>query len=305
MVTKDGVGRCVVNNEMKKKLGLIAGRGVYPLLLAESARKQGVPRIFAVAFKRETDPAIARAADEVAWVRIGQLDAMFNALRASGVEQVVMAGQITPTHLFRVRPDRRMLDMLKRLHPRNAETIFGAITGELKREGMEVLPAHLFMESAMPDEGLLGSRAPTDSELRDIELGFRAAKVTSGLEIGQTIVVKEGTILAVEAFEGTDETLIRAGKLGGPGAVVVKVAKQGHDMRFDIPVVGTRTMKILRKIKASVLAVEARRTILLERDKLIEQADGMGLCLCAKERIGTSAREDAGPKEEKHGEDDG
>lgn len=251
--------------------------------MAESARRSGVSHIFAVAFKHETDPAIARVVDGIAWVNIGRLDAMLGALSDQGIEHAVMAGQIMPTHLFRVRPDARMLGLLEGLRLRNAETIFGAIAAELKATGIELLPAHLFMESAMPEAGLLGLRAATDEEDRDIELGFKAAKLVSGLEIGQTVVVKRGTILAVEAFEGTDETMLRAGRLGGAGAVVVKAAKRGHDMRFDIPVVGERTMKILRKIKASVLAVEARRTILLEREKIVEQANRMGLCLCARE----------------------
>lgn len=272
-----------MNENTPDKLGVIAGRGAYPRLLAESARKQGVSYLFAVAFKKETDPAIERVADDVIWLNLGQLDAMFKALKESGVKQAVMAGQITPTHLFHVRPDRRMLGLLSRLPLRNAETIFGAIADELNATGIKLMPAYLFMESAMPEPGQLGCRAPTTQEQQDITLGFKVAKVTSGLEIGQTVVVKQGTILAVEAFEGTDETLLRAGRLGGPGAVVVKVAKQGHDMRFDIPVIGLQTMKVLKKIKATVLAVEARRTILLERQKIIEQADRIGLCLCARE----------------------
>ncbi len=272
-----------MNQGTPEKLGIIAGRGVYPRILAESARKQGVTAIFAIAFKRETDSSIERVSDKVKWLPLGQLEAMLNALRESGVKQVVMAGQITPTHLFRLRPDRKMLALLGKLRLRNAETMFGAVGDELKAMGIDLLPAYLFMESTMPEPGLLGVRAPTEVELDDIELGFKVAKLTSGLEVGQTVVVKQGTILAVEAFEGTDETILRAGRLGGPGTVVVKVAKQGHDMRFDIPVVGERTMKILKKIKAAALAVEARKTILLDREKLVEQANRMDLCLCARE----------------------
>ncbi len=262
-------------------LGLIAGRGVYPLLLAESARQQGVQRLVTVAFRGETERAIARLADDVHWLNVGQLTALLDVFRENGVRQAVMAGQITPTRLFRVRPDRRALALLARLRARNAETIFGAIGDELKTVGVELLPASLFMESAMPLPGPLGRRQPTPEEQQDIMLGCRVAKATSGLDIGQTVVVKQGTILAVEAFEGTDETLLRAGRLGGPGATVVKVAKQGHDMRFDIPVVGLQTMKALKKIRASVLAVEAKKTILLERDKMIASADRLGLAFLA------------------------
>ena len=133
----------------------------------------------------------------------------------------------------------------------------------------------------MPEAGLIGGREPTESEIADIHFGLKVAKITSGIEIGQTVVVKEGTILAVEAYEGTDETILRAGRVGNGGAVVVKVAKTGHDMRFDIPVVGLRTMKIIKKSKTRVLAVEAKRTILLEREKLIQEANRLGICFIA------------------------
>jgi DUF1009 family protein len=262
-------------------LGLIAGKGDYPILLAQSAKAQGVRRVVAVAFRHETDRSIARHVDHVDWVYLGQLQPVFDAFRRGGVRYAVMAGQITPTHLFSLRFDRAAMTLLARLQERNAHTIFGAICDELKANGVEMLPAHLFMEKTMPAPGPIGGRAPTEAEMADIRLGFEVAKVTSGIEIGQTVVVKNGTILAVEAFEGTDETILRAGRLGGPGAVVVKVAKRGHDMRFDIPVVGTRTFKSLRKIKAAALAVEAHRTILLNRECLTVEADRLGLSFVA------------------------
>ena len=264
-------------------LGIIAGKGAYPLLLAASARRQGVQRLFALAFKGETDRTIARLVDRVAWINMGQLGAALAALKDSGVREAVMAGQITPTNLFRMRMDRDIIALLGRLRTRNAETIFGAIGEELRKIGIELRPASLFMEDCMPDPGVLGARPPTAAESADIALGLQAAKLTSGLDIGQTVVVKAGTILAVEAFEGTDETIVRAGRLGGPGCVVVKVAKRGHDLRFDIPVVGERTLTLLRKIRAAALAVEARRAILLDRAALVAQADRQGLALVAME----------------------
>ncbi|HMP77503.1 MAG TPA: UDP-2,3-diacylglucosamine diphosphatase LpxI [Kiritimatiellia bacterium] len=254
-------------------LGMIAGKGVYPLEFARAARAQGVRRLFAVAFKGETEREIEKLVDEVRWLYVGQLEAMLDAFRASGVAQAVMVGQITPTHLFRVRPDRAMLNLLGRLKQRNAETIFGAVGEEMEKVGVKLAPASLFMESAMPKPGLIGTRPPTTEEQADIQLGLDVAKATSGLDIGQTVVLKHGTILAVEAFEGTDAAILRAGELGGEGAVVVKVAKRGHDMRFDIPVVGLHTFKTLKKAGISALAVEAGRTILLERERLIEEAD--------------------------------
>ncbi len=262
-------------------LGIIAGKGVYPRLLADSARKQGVKRLFVVAFRKETDPAIERYADEVEWLHLGQLGAVLDAFKKSGVKKAVMAGQLTPTNLFRVRLDKATLQLLSQLKTRNAETIFGAAARELQAIGVELMPAYLFMEHTMPAPGVLGARGPTDREKADIELGLKVAKVTSGLDIGQTVVIKEGVILAVEAFEGTDQAILRAGELGGPGTVIVKVAKRGHDMRFDIPVIGDYTLKTLRKVKASALAVEAGRTILLDREALVAEADRLKLCFIA------------------------
>lgn len=262
---------------------VIAGKGVYPLELAESARAQGVRRICAVAFHGETERAIARLVDEVAWIKLGQYAVMLEAMRAMRIPHAVMAGGISPTALFRVRPDAAFFDLLRRLPEKNAETIFGAVGDDLRKIGIELLMAHRFMEKSMPEPGRLTAAAPTEAQQRDIELGLHVAKTTSGLEIGQTVVIKEGTILAVEAFEGTDATILRAGELGGPGSVVVKVAKRGHDMRFDIPVVGERTLKTLKKAGAAVIAVEARRTILLDRASLVAQADRQGLCMIAIE----------------------
>jgi DUF1009 family protein len=262
---------------------IIAGKGAYPRLLAESARSQGVSRIAAVAFRKETDPVIERFCDEVHWIYLGQLGRMLDALKAVGIPHAVMAGQITPTHLFRVRMDGHLLRLLRRLPERNAHSIFAAIGEEIRAAGVELLPASSFMQRHMPVAGLLSRRAPTESEASDIRIGFHAAKTLSGLDIGQTVVVKEGTILAVEAFEGTDAAVLRAGKLGGPGAALVKVAKPGHDMRFDIPVIGLHTVKSIRKAGISAVAVEAGRAILLERDAIIAELDKRNVTLVVME----------------------
>ena len=269
--------------EIPETLGIIAGRGSYPWQLARSAHAQGVKRVVAFAFRHETSLLVQHYADETRWLWLGQLQALLDAIQAAGVTQVVMAGQIEPTRLFSLRLDRLALSALRALPERNAHTIFGAIADLLQGVGATLLPASSFMETEMPSAGLLSSRPPTDRELADLRLGALVAKTTSGLDIGQTVVVKEGTILAVEGFEGTDKTILRAGTLSGRsgGAVVVKVAKRGHDMRFDIPVIGLRTFKMLKKAKISCLAVEANRTILLEREHLVALANRLSLSFLA------------------------
>lgn len=266
-------------SEIPENLILIAGQADYPLLLARAARRQGVRRIVAVAFKGETRREIAQVADEVLWLRVGLLGALLEAVRSADAEHAVMAGQIAPKNLFRVRMDKALLDLLKTLPVKNPHTFFSALIDEIQKTGVSLLPGSAFMQDHMPTAGLLASRAPNARELDDIEIGRRVIKDTSHLDIGQTVVVKDGVVLAVEAFEGTNRAIRRGGKLGGKGAVVVKVPKDGHDMRFDIPVIGLQTLKSIRKAGVSCLAVEAKGAILLEKEKLIKQADAMQLAL--------------------------
>lgn len=276
-------------NQIPETLALIAGQADYPLLLARAARACGVKRITVIAFKGETRREIAQVADEVIWLHVGSLGALLAALKKSGANHAVMAGQINPKNLFRVRMDKALLDLLKSLPVKNAHTIFGGITAEIEKTGLKFLPASSFMQDYMPEAGLLTVRAPDARELNDIEIGRRVIKDTSHLEIGQTVVVKEGMILAVEAFEGTNKAILRGGKLGGRGAVVVKVPKIGHDMRFDIPVIGKWTLKSLKKAKATCLAIEAGGAILLHKEELIARADAMGLAVTVLESAGPGA----------------
>ena len=273
-------------NEMPENLTLIAGRGDYPLLLARAARRGGVKFIFAVAFKGETSREIEAVADEVVWSHAGSLGELLEALKKSGTKHAVMAGQINPKNLFFLRMDKALIDLLKSLPVKNTHTILGGITAEIEKTGVKLLPASSFMQDYMPAAGVLTARAPDARERNDIEIGKRVIKDTSHLDIGQTVVVKEGMILAVEAFEGTDRAIRRGGKLGGRGAVVVKVPKHGHDMRFDIPVIGSRTLQSLKKAKASCLAIEAGGAILLHKDELIARADAMGLVIVVLESGG-------------------
>jgi len=268
--------------EIPEILGLLAGKGSYPLMLAESARQQGVKRIHAFAFRGESNRAIESLVDSVTWIRFGELQKLVDALRAQGIGKAVMAGQITPTIVFRMRLDARARERLRQIKRRNAHTLYGAVVEELANDGIEMLPASSFMESHLAGTGQLTDRAPSPPEEKDIAFGFEIAKAASGLDIGQTVVVKNGTVLAIEAFEGTDRTIRRCGRFGHAGAVVVKVAKQDHDMRFDIPAIGKRTIRSMRRGKASCLALEAGRAIVLDRDEVIRQANRHGIAIVVK-----------------------
>lgn len=257
-------------------LGMIAGSRTLPMLVAQEARKAGVRRIAVIAFEGETDPQLATMVDSITWLRVGQLSKMVAAFRKEGVTRCVMAGQIAPKNLFEVRPDLRAMMMLFKLKEKNAHTIFGAIGDELSKEGITLIEATPWLRPAMPGLGFhLGPKISSE-EREDVEFGFRIAKEVSRLEIGQMVVVKEGVVLAVEGFEGTDQCLMRGGGLAGSkgGAVAIKVAKKNHDMRFDIPCIGAQTIRICQEAGIKVMALEADKTILLERsevEKLIER----------------------------------
>lgn len=247
-------------------LGLIAGNRSLPLLFARQARSMGVGRLVAVAFEGETDPALAELVDDIVWLKVGQLSKMISAFTTRGVKQCVMAGQIAPRNLFDVRPDLRAVAMLLKLKEKNAQTIFGAIADELSKDGMELIEATPWLKPLMPGAGFhLGPRL-TDKQREDVAFGYRIAKEVSRLEIGQTVVVKNGTVLAVEGFEGTDKCLARGGELAGEagGAAAVKVARKKHDMRFDIPCIGATTMETCANAGVAVLALETGKTLLLD-----------------------------------------
>jgi len=250
-------------------LGLIAGSRSLPLELAREAKRSGVKRLVAVACEGETDPALAGLVDDIVWLHVGQLSKLIKSFTERGVKHCVMAGQIAPKNLFDLRPDLRAVAMLFRLKEKNAHTIFGAIADELKRDGVELIEATPWLKPMMPGAGFSIGPKLSDEQRADIEFGHRIAKETSRLEIGQTVVVKRGTVLAVEGFEGTDRCLARGGELAGKdgGAVAVKVAKLNHDMRFDIPCIGPQTLETCAANGVSVLAFEAGRSILLEREQ--------------------------------------
>jgi UDP-2,3-diacylglucosamine hydrolase len=251
-------------------IGLIAGNRSLPIEFARLVRQQGAGRIVAVAFEGETDPALGPLVDDLVWVKVGQLSKLISAFTDRGVKQCVMLGQIAPKNLYEVRPDLRAMGVLFRLKERNAHTIFGAIASELHKDGVELVEATPWLRPIMPGPGFaLGPRLSAEQQA-DVEFALGVAKEVSRLEIGQTVVVKEGTVLAVEGFEGTDKCLARGGGLAGSkgGAVAMKVAKAGHDMRFDIPTIGLRTLEVCADSGIAVLAIEAGKSLLLERDEV-------------------------------------
>jgi len=255
-------------------LGIIAGNRSLPLELARHARKLGVSPLVAVAFDGETDPALAGLVDEIIWVKVGQLSKMIAAFTDRNVKRCVMVGQIAPKNLFDVRPDLRAMGLLFRLKEKNAHTIFGAIGDELMKDGVELVAATPWLQPLMPPAGFVLGPKVSVAEKSDIEFGLGIAKEVSRLEIGQTVVVKDGAILAVEGFEGTDKCLTRGGELAGKegGAVAVKVAKHNHDMRFDIPCVGPQTLEACAGARIRVLAFEAGKSLLLEQETCARMA---------------------------------
>jgi hypothetical protein len=250
--------------------GLIAGSRSLPLMFARQARAMGVKRLVAVGFEHETDPALAGLVDEMTWIKVGQLNRLIAALKDRGVRQCVMLGQIAPRNLFDLRPDLRTMGVLLRLKEKNAHTLFGALIEELAKDGLEVIEATPWLRPLMPGPGLALGPPLAREQTQDVRFGLRIAKEISRLEVGQLVVVKDGTVLAVEGFEGTDACLTRGGELAGKsgGAVAVKVAREKHDMRFDVPCVGPKTIATCAQARIAVFALEAGQTLLLEEQEV-------------------------------------
>ncbi len=260
-------------------LGIIAGNGVYPRLLADGARRAGVEKIVATAFTNETDPVLERHVNVLEWMRVGQLGRFLKFFRTQGIQHAIMAGQIAPKNLFDLRPDLKALMLLGKLKQRNAESIFGAIADELAKIDVDLLPATTFLEDSLARPGLIAGPKLSPREEHDVELGWNVAKEIARLDIGQTIVIKNGTIVAVEALEGTNEAIKRSGTLAREDAVMVKVSKPNQDMRFDVPVIGVETVRIAAESGVRVIAVEARKTLLLERDAVVNLAEAASISI--------------------------
>ncbi len=262
---------------------ILAGWGEFPLLVADAARRQGVKRIEAIGFRGQTSRRLPSVVDRFTWVRMGQFGRFMEAVRGHGVRHAMMVGQIHPTGLFHARFDALALRELKQLSERNAHTIYGRIAELLGEEGVECLPCSSFMSEHMPPAGVLTDTAPDEATRADLDLGFRVADQISALDIGQTVVIKDGSVLAVEAFEGTNRAIRRGARLGGRGSVVIKVAKHEHDNRFDIPVVGHGTLKAMRRVGVKALGVQAGRVLFLDRERVLREANALGIVIEARD----------------------
>jgi DUF1009 family protein len=263
-------------------LGIIAGNGVYPRMLADAAQKAGVKKIIAAAFTGETDPELKQHVQVIEWMRVGQLNRLLKLFNQNKVHHAIMAGQIAPKNLFDLRPDLKALLLLGKLKQRNAESIFAAIADELTRIDVDLLPATTFLEESLALSGLIAGPKLSRQEENDIGLGWKIAKEIARLDIGQTVIVKNGTVVAVEALEGTNDAIRRGGALVREGAIMVKVAKPKQDMRFDVPVIGVETICIATEARLRVIAVECGKTLLLERDKIVDLANRSKISIVAR-----------------------
>jgi UDP-2,3-diacylglucosamine hydrolase len=280
-----------------RKLGLIAGNGQFPFLVLEEAIRRNLPVVVA-AIREETSPDIERLAEksssvEIAWLGLGQLGKLLRLFREAGVDKAIMAGQVRHTRIFsrekslmqmiRSVPDLRMLQLLVSLPSKNTEALIGGIAGVMEKEGIELLDSTCLLQHLLPLPGTLTGREPNEEEWRNIRFGQAIAREIARLDIGQTVVVKDQAVVAVEAMEGTDETIRRAAQLaGGLALTVVKVSRPRQDMRFDVPVIGSQTLQVLEACHVTALAIDAGKTLIFDREQLVLAADRLGIAIVAE-----------------------
>jgi len=262
--------------------GLIAGNGRFPFLVLEGARSQGI-EMAVIAIKEEAAPELEAQTKRLHWVSLGELSKTIDLLHKEGVTQAVMAGQVKHTKIFSaIRPDWKLAKLLFALPRKNTDALIGAVAKVLEDEGIRLVDSTLFLRPLVPEAGVLTQRAPSEQEAADIEYGLGVARQIAGMDVGQTVVISDKACVAVEAMEGTDETIARAARLAnGKKLVVVKVSKPKQDMRFDVPVVGLPTIQQMRACGATALAVDAGRTVFFDREKLIELANQVGIAIQA------------------------
>ena len=266
-------------------LGLIAGNGRFPFLVAAAGRRAG-RRVVAVAIEEEADPALSGEVDEIHWVSLGQLGRCIDALKGAGVHEAVMAGQVKHRQIFSgIVPDLKMMGLLARLALKNTDSLIGAVADALGRDGIALLPSTVLLQDQLATPGAMTRRRPSGDEQKDIEYGREVARALAGFDVGQTVVVKDRAAVAVEAMEGTDDAIRRAGRIAGAGCTVVKVAKPRQDVRFDVPVIGPGTVAAMREARAATLAVQAGGTLLLDRTDLLAEADRAELAVWGFEAL--------------------
>ncbi len=255
------------------KIGIIAGNGKFPFIFAQEAKKGGKELVI-IALKGEADRKIEEVGDKVYWINIGNLGELIKTLKEENIKEAVMVGQVKHTRLFtEIKLDFQAIKLLGKIKNKKTDSILGAVAQELEKEGIKLLNSTLFLSSLLPKKGVLTRSHPTGEEEKDIKFGFEIAKRIAELDIGQTVIVKNRCVLAVEALEGTNECIFRGSQLGREGVVVVKVSKPEQDMRFDVPVIGRKTIEVLIEAKASVLAIEENKTLIFDREEVIFLAD--------------------------------
>ncbi len=264
--------------------GLIAGNGQFPFLVLEGARSQGI-EMAVIALREEASPELERVATRLHWVSLGELGKALELLHQEGVNKAVMAGQVKHNKLFSsIRPDWKLAKLLMSLPLKNTDSLIGAVARVLEAEGIELVDSTAFLKPLVPEPGVLTRRAPDAGEAADIAYGLRIARQIASLDLGQTVIVRERACVAIEAMEGTDEAIERAARITGQARlVVVKVSKPRQDMRFDVPVVGLSTVEVMKRTNATALAVDARRTLLFDRTRLLKAADAAGIAIQAFE----------------------
>jgi UDP-2,3-diacylglucosamine hydrolase len=262
--------------------GLIAGNGRFPFLVLEGARSQGI-EMAVIALKEEASPELEQVAKRLHWVSLGELSKAIELMQREGVKRAVMAGQVKHNKIFSaIRPDWKLAKLLFSLPRKNTDSLIGAVAKAFEEEGIQLVDSTLFLKPLLPEAGVLTRRAPNEHEAADMEYGLVVARRLAGMDIGQTVVIADRACLAVEAMEGTDETIARAARFAnGKPLVVVKVSKPLQDMRFDVPVVGLPTVKGMGEAGATALAIDASRTLLFDRIRLIETADAAGIAIQA------------------------
>ena len=273
--------------------GLIAGNGKFPFLVLEGARSRGIEMVV-IAIREEASAELERVAPRLHWVSLGELSRTIELLHKEGVKQAVMAGQVKHNKIFSaIRPDWKLAKLLLSLPKKNTDSLIGAVAALLEEEGIHLVDSTAFLAPLLPEPGVLTRRRPDEAESEDIAYGREVARRLAEMDLGQTVVICDRACVAVEAMEGTDETIERAARLtDGKRLVVVKVSKPGQDMRFDVPVVGLRTIEVMKRSKATALAVDAGRTLLFDREKLMALADEAGIAIEALTPLGAKQASD-------------